>query len=214
MTVPRSKGRPRHDQAGAIEAAIRDAAMAVLVEQGDGATVQAVAESAGLSRKTLYARYPSRRHLFGAIVRDLLQSTQPLQFALGATATANLASFITAALAAMVRPDALAVQRLLAADLKGDADLREDLIQASRRMFVAPLEALLRDGVARGEFAIADPCWTTAAILRLTVSEVIASHDYAGILNVGDGGTGLGAAERIVQLVLRGITANTGPRQA
>ena len=52
----RRKGRPKLEEAAQIERAIRDAAFKVLLEQGEAATLNAVAQAAGISRKSLYAR--------------------------------------------------------------------------------------------------------------------------------------------------------------
>ncbi|MDE2597610.1 MAG: TetR/AcrR family transcriptional regulator [Sphingomonadales bacterium] len=199
----RGKGRPRLEQAGEIEAAIREAAMKVLVEQGEAATVHAVAQAAGLSRKTLYARHPSREHLFAAVLRNLLRHIQPLPYARKATAAACVASYVEAMLASLVRPDALAVQRLLAADLKCDAELKGELMAASRTMFVEPLEALIRTGMADGEFAKGDAAWTAVAILRLVVGEVIASGNEVAFLQEATSRTE--RAAKIATLVLNGM---------
>ncbi|MDE2410154.1 MAG: TetR family transcriptional regulator [Sphingomonadales bacterium] len=203
--IARSKGRPRLDQAPAIEAAIRKAAMAVLVEQGEAATVQAVAQAAGLSRKTLYARYPTRELLFGAVIRDLLRNIRPLQFEHHPAPADSVASYIDAMLGALVRPDALAVQRLLAADLKGDTELKAALIEGSRTMFVEPLVVLITQGVANGSFAVADPAWAAGAILRLVVSEVIAGSERGEFLRDADERRARG--RMLADLVLHGIVA-------
>lgn len=67
------RGRPTPERTAAIDAAIRDAALAVFVKVGfDAATMEAVAQGARVSKGTLYARYESKDVLFRAVIEDEL----------------------------------------------------------------------------------------------------------------------------------------------
>lgn len=64
-----SRGRPTPQRAAAIEAAIRDAALEVFLEAGfAGASMEAVARRAQVSKGTLYARHDSKESLFRVVI--------------------------------------------------------------------------------------------------------------------------------------------------
>ncbi|MDE2442364.1 MAG: TetR/AcrR family transcriptional regulator C-terminal domain-containing protein, partial [Betaproteobacteria bacterium] len=111
-------------------------------------------------------------------------------------------------LGALVRPDALAVQRLLAADLKRDAELKADLMAASRIMLLDPLVLLIEQGVGDGEFVVPDVPWAAGAILRLVVSEVISGCEFEEFLDSAE--VRAEKAARIAALVLNGLLARPG----
>lgn len=62
-------GRPSKAEAARLEARLRRAALDTFLEHGfDGTTMEAVARAAGITKRTLYNRYPDKRALFAAIV--------------------------------------------------------------------------------------------------------------------------------------------------
>jgi TetR/AcrR family transcriptional regulator, mexJK operon transcriptional repressor len=64
MTTARG-GRPTLAEARRLEQTIREAAVATFVEFGySGASMDAIAKAAGVTRKTLYSRYPDKRSVF------------------------------------------------------------------------------------------------------------------------------------------------------
>ena len=65
----RRRGRPRQDELAARQAAMLDAAVTVLVEDGyDGFTVSAVADRAGTSKSTVYSWFGSRDGLLQSVI--------------------------------------------------------------------------------------------------------------------------------------------------
>jgi AcrR family transcriptional regulator len=63
--VTTRRGRPTRDEATQIYERLREAAVAVFLESGyDGATMEQIARAAGITRRTLYARYPDKRAVF------------------------------------------------------------------------------------------------------------------------------------------------------
>ena len=70
--VPR-RGRPTAEQTAIIDEAILAAAQQLFLTEGYADTsMEAVALSSGVSKPTLYARYPAKADLFEAIVQDRL----------------------------------------------------------------------------------------------------------------------------------------------
>jgi TetR/AcrR family transcriptional regulator, mexJK operon transcriptional repressor len=59
------RGRPTQAEAKKLHQKLRKAAVATFVKYGyDGTTMEAIAKAAGITRRTLYARYPDKRAVF------------------------------------------------------------------------------------------------------------------------------------------------------
>lgn len=169
VPAPRAKGRPTLDQAEQIDRTIRSAAMEVLREQGEPATLNAVAKAAGLSRKSLYARYPTKAALFLAVIRDLLSAAEPLTFPRGASFADSLHNYVTSALDSIAGPGAQAIQRLMLLNPDYIATLRIEMTAAMRHIFADPLRRLLQEAAACGEILLVDEDLTVANIIKLIV---------------------------------------------
>lgn len=73
MSAQPLRGRPTQAEALAIEQRLREAATEAFVESGfDGTTMEAVASAAGITRRTLYAKYPDKQALFAAVIPQAL----------------------------------------------------------------------------------------------------------------------------------------------
>jgi TetR/AcrR family transcriptional regulator, mexJK operon transcriptional repressor len=59
------RGRPTQAESKKLHQKLRKAAVATFVKNGyDGTTMDAIAKAAGITRRTLYARYPDKRAVF------------------------------------------------------------------------------------------------------------------------------------------------------
>src|SRR5690349_23956296 len=59
------RGRPTRAQAEQLELKLREAAVTTFLDHGyDRATMEMIAEAAGITKRTLYARYPDKRAVF------------------------------------------------------------------------------------------------------------------------------------------------------
>lgn len=59
------RGRPTQAEAKKLQQKLRKAAAATFIEHGyDGTSMDAIAKAAGITRRTLYARYPDKRAVF------------------------------------------------------------------------------------------------------------------------------------------------------
>lgn len=68
------RGRPSQRRVAAIEKNILSAARINFLDHGySGTSMDSVAQMAGVSKNTLYARYPDKGSLFEAVARDRLQ---------------------------------------------------------------------------------------------------------------------------------------------
>ena len=173
----RGKGRPKLTEAAEIDRAIREAALQVLLEHGEAATMNAVAVAAGISRKSLYARHPNKTELFLEAIRELLKPAGALHYDASGTAEARLQRYIEAALEVVSRPQSLTIQRLLTIDPAYISALKADMFGAMRRIFFEPLLALLREAQTNKELLIDDLEQTTRSVIRLILAESMPTGD-------------------------------------
>jgi len=67
--MAKRRGRPTQAEAKQLDLAVREAAVATFVEMGyAGATMEAIARAAGITRRALYARYADKRALFADVI--------------------------------------------------------------------------------------------------------------------------------------------------
>ena len=63
------RGRPTQAEAKLLDLAVREAAVAVFLEMGyAGASMEAIARAAGITKRSLYARYPDKRAVFADVI--------------------------------------------------------------------------------------------------------------------------------------------------
>ena len=133
----------------ALEAAIREAVLGLVVEHGSGAvTMEAVAARAGTSKPVLYRRWPDR----SALLRDTL-----LEVTVRAIPMADHGSFRADVLAVLHGWLALfsgplgPVATAVVVALPQDPELAEAFRRGVMDRRKADMEELLRRGIARGD---------------------------------------------------------------
>ena len=66
-------GRPPKELAGEVEERILDAARNIFLQRGfEGASIDEIAKAARSGKPTIYARFPDKRALFTAVMRDMV----------------------------------------------------------------------------------------------------------------------------------------------
>jgi AcrR family transcriptional regulator len=67
--VATRRGRPTQAEAKQLDLAVREAAVATFVEMGyAGASMEAIARAAGITKRSLYARYADKRAVFADVI--------------------------------------------------------------------------------------------------------------------------------------------------
>lgn len=198
----RGKGRPRLTETAEIERAIREAALHVLVEHGGAATMNAVAVAAGISRKSLYARYPNKEELFLDVIRGLVKPAAPLAYLTEGGAEKRLAHFIEGALAGISQPESLAIQQLLRMNPGYIAAARPAMIEATQKIIGFPLAALLRELAEAGELMIDDIEAVARAVISLILAEGLAAD---GKIEPMSPEKRTRHAEFVTRLIVRGL---------
>ena len=97
---------------------ILDAARTLFMEQSfGGATMEAVAAVAGVSKTTVYAHFPSKDELFVAVVeREAEHQMLALNGSAGTEAAVVLAAFADEAAALLVAPSTIALHRIVSSE--------------------------------------------------------------------------------------------------
>lgn len=63
------RGRPTQAEAARLDEIVREAAVATFLASGyDGATMEAIAKAAGITKRSLYARYADKRAVFADVI--------------------------------------------------------------------------------------------------------------------------------------------------
>jgi AcrR family transcriptional regulator len=152
------RGRPTSAEAAALAERLRQAAYDVFLEHGyDRTTMEAVAAAAGITKRTLYARYSDKRALFLAVLTWALarhEHDSRLAEPLPDDLVEGLLVIARGALARAVDPDLVRLRRMAIAEAARFPDFAASsgALSWSPRL-LAVLDLLRRH---RGHLAIAD----------------------------------------------------------
>jgi AcrR family transcriptional regulator len=163
---------------------IVDAARHVLARDGlAAATLERISSAAGVSRMTLHRRGLSKQQILEAIAgeleRDYRDAMWPALIAPG-TGRARLELALHALCDVAERN--LALLAALSAGARDAIYHEEGPGALTRGVFVEPLERLLRDGVADGTLAAADPRESATVVFNVvghTYAHLRTGHDWA-----------------------------------
>jgi TetR/AcrR family transcriptional regulator, mexJK operon transcriptional repressor len=159
----KSAGRPKdHSKSEAMVLAATE----VFLARGFAATtVEAVAELAGVSKVTIYARFKDKAGLFEAMVKHV--SDQMQADVVGRDETSHslediLISFGKGLLAQLMSPRLIAFDRNLAGDLTHYPDLAKRFYEAGPAHVQKQLASIIADANQRGELRVDDSMTASA----------------------------------------------------
>jgi TetR/AcrR family transcriptional repressor of mexJK operon len=116
----RRGGRPPYAQALLLRDRILEVATELFLTEGYGATsIEAVAERAGISKRTFYHRFDNKAALFTAVVHRIIEQIRPpreVPLLEGATLHEILRRLAGLILQAALSPQAIALHRLITAE--------------------------------------------------------------------------------------------------
>jgi TetR/AcrR family transcriptional regulator, mexJK operon transcriptional repressor len=79
--VPKSRrpGRPTQAETARLGEQLREAALSTFLDNGyDGTSMEAIARAAGITKQTLYSRYPSKRAVFADVIPWAMSRHEPV----------------------------------------------------------------------------------------------------------------------------------------
>ena len=152
----------------ASDAELLQAAERVFASHGyGGATLERIADEAGVSRVTLHRRGVSKD---GLLVELVARATEDYRRALwpALTAEGTGAERLVAALNALCDSAEEHMPLLVALRAQSDAIFHRDEEEAlTRSVFTEPLERILRDGAADGSLRVSDPLEEATVLFNL-----------------------------------------------
>ncbi|MFF5259943.1 TetR family transcriptional regulator [Actinomadura viridis] len=165
---PRPKNTDRTD---ATRARLLDAAVTTFAERGfHGSTIRDIAGGAGLSTAALYVHYRTKEEVLYQISRDGHEETLALvraAIASGGTPGERLERLFRDFTRYHARAHTTA--RVINYELAGLEASHRAQVHTVRRRIEAEVQDLVRQGVATGEFDVAEPALTTTALLSLGI---------------------------------------------
>ena len=178
-TIRRGGGRPTREEAEARDVRLLEVATRLFMERGfDGTSIDAVAEAAGVSKPTVYARYHDKRDLFAAVLRKRIRDwLAPLSAAAEAQANDAKPKSIKTTLHELSRhmisytlaPEAGACQRILSAQAVQFPELAKLANEEGWLRAVRGVSSILRQSAVRGEIKVHDPELAAHMFLNLVL---------------------------------------------
>lgn len=158
--APSRLGRPPRGSEGEATLRILAAAKPVFLREGyEAASIDAIAGSAGISKKTIYARFSSKEDLFEAVIVRFVEENVPsVEVAASheGSVAERLHNIALALLEIALTVDCIAVRRVIIAEAARFPEFAR-LLHDFGVARVAPLiERCLEDGNASGEIAVGD----------------------------------------------------------
>ncbi|MBI1365306.1 MAG: TetR family transcriptional regulator [Alphaproteobacteria bacterium] len=154
------------------EAAIIEAARKVFLARGyDGASMDLIALTAGVSKRTVYNRFRSKEELFAAAIMETCRHILPVE-------TTSIESSLPPEefiremarlfLHGVIEPEALALKRIAAFEAARSPALGEAYLRHGPRWMIKAYTPMLERLVARGALKVDDPeraLWRLGAML-------------------------------------------------
>lgn len=141
-----------------------------MTEGYTGTRIEPIAREAGVSTATLYAYFPSKADLFGAVIHDAAgdfsRQMERVRTASG-PAREQLTLFAIAYAEFMSEPFVRSVFRLVMAERPRFRDVAIGFFEKGRSDFGAPLIAALRFLSERGELTIEKPSWAAGQLMGM-----------------------------------------------
>lgn len=171
--IRRSGGRPTAKAAAKLETTILDAATAAFLADGYAATtIEAIARTCRVAKRTIYARWSGKPTLFRAVLEQLMArwlftagdwaEADSLEAALDEAATRILAVALT--------PEAIALNRLLIAESAHFPELPVMMRQAGAGEGTSRIAALLDVAVAQGKLPMQDTVFAAEQFFHLVLA--------------------------------------------
>jgi AcrR family transcriptional regulator len=169
----RSGGRPTAQAAALLDAVILDAATAGFLADGYASTtIEAVARTCRVAKRTIYARWNGKPALFRAVLERLMGRW--LSDAGDWTEEADLETALNQAavriLAVALTPEAIALHRLLIAESARFPELPLMLGQAGAGEGTSRIQAILSRAVAAGRLPPGDMAFAAEQFLHLLLA--------------------------------------------
>lgn len=174
-TTIRRGGRPSREQAERLGEQILDVATELFLRDGYGATsIEAIAQVAGISKRTFYHRFDGKPALFGAVVHRIVAGLHPpsnVPLLAGGTLEEILTRLGGMILDAAMTTQALALNRLIVAEATRFPELASTLAgQGASQEAIDLIGGLLTGDLAPARIGPGDAAFAARQFLQMIVS--------------------------------------------
>jgi AcrR family transcriptional regulator len=156
----RRRGRPKASDTVGDQADIIAVAKQLFFEQGvAAASMDAIAKAAGITKQTLYARFPSKDELYRAVIDDIMAAWRAYQGPIlrdDATLEQALHEHTLRTLETATREGSALLSRFLNVESARDPGLAKAIIGPIRAKGIQDIERILEAFPARGRAAFTD----------------------------------------------------------
>ena len=173
--TPVRAGRPTREQARARQEVLLDCALDHFLDKGfETATIEAIAESVSMTKRTVYARYPDKTALFRAAVRRGTERRAPDMDVIAATRAGTLEqTLVNIAMLRIALVSSLEgrkLQRLINTESYRFPDIFRTYYDVAALPTVQFLAETLRHETAAGRLATGDPMLAANVFMSMAVS--------------------------------------------
>lgn len=166
-------GRPTKEDAELLSEKIVAAASQLMLEHGyHGTSIESVAAAAGVAKRTLYSRFPDKRDLFVAVIeRRRAQFLAPLSriFAAGGAIEEQLILIGRHMLDWALKPDTVAVKRLMVAEVERFPELAATLHDDGRDQTIDAIATILTAAERTGVLKMRDVRFAALQFLEMVM---------------------------------------------
>ena len=181
-------GRPTREQAEQRHAELLDHALEMFLERGyELATMEAIAASVGMAKRTVYARYEDKAALFRATVQRAIErytvSVESLKVAETNDVEETLINLARMRVAHVMSPAGMRLQRILNTESYRFPEILTWTFEQGAKPMIDYLAQVLRRFTAEGIIDIDEPERTATVFLSMVVggpTRIIASGNTIG----------------------------------
>lgn len=168
-------GRPTREQAEARHEELLDTALDHFLEKGfEQATIEAIAGAVGMTKRTVYARYPDKVSLFRAAVHRAIERYSVSDDVIRATETDDieqtLINIARLRIDQVATPNGLRLQRIINTESYRFPDIFTTSYEISAVPTIKFLARLLKRETEAGRLAVSEPAKAANVFMSMVVS--------------------------------------------
>ena len=187
-------GRPTREQAAARHNELLDAALDHFLDRGfELATIEAIAATVGMTKRTVYSRYPDKVSLFRAAVNLAVERYSVPPDRIAATDVGELVQTLTniarLRVNTVMTPNGLKLQRIINTESYRFPEIFTLAYEYGGMPTIAFLAALLARETAAGRLAVAEPTKAATVFMSMVVSgpvRIIVSGNYLSEMEIDE----------------------------
>ena len=168
-------GRPTREQAEARQGELLDAALDHFLDKGyETATIEAIAAEVGMTKRTVYARYPEKAALFRAAVHRAIERYTITEERIQATDCGDLEQTLhniaRLRIDLVASPQGLKLQRIINTESYRFPEIFNEVYELGALPTIRFLAALLRRETEAGQLALTQSAMAANVFMTMVVS--------------------------------------------